>query len=158
MSEPVPVRATDAAELWRRYGADLLRLATLLVGPNEADDVVADAFLGACTAAASDDVDNPRAYLLGAVAKRAASLHRSRRRRLRRDLVAVGPATTTVADDFGDVRRAVARLTIAQRSVVYFVFWEDLTERQIADLLDLAPSTVHRTLVRAKLLLRKALQ
>jgi hypothetical protein len=30
-------------------------------------------------------------------------------------------------------------LTVAQRSVVYFAFWEDLTERAIAELLGVSP-------------------
>ena len=45
----------------------------------------------------------------------------------------------SAADDFAEVRHAVARLTVAQRSVVYVAFWEDLPERAIADLLGVSP-------------------
>ena len=158
MDSLVTLRQTDADELWRAHGVDLLRLATLLVGPHDADDVAVEAFLGAVRNAAGPGVQNSRSYLLGAVANHAASFRRSRERRWRRDLSAVRPSSTSPADEFGDVRHAVAQLTVAQRSVVYFAFWEDLSERAIAELLGVAPGTVHRNLDRAKLVLRKALQ
>lgn len=159
MSVPRPTpRETDVDELWRVHAADLMRFATVLVGPSDADDIATDAFLGACRPALGPDVRDPRAYLLGAVAKRALSFRRGRERRWRRDLAAVGPAATLHDDDFGDVRGAVARLSVVQRSVVYFAFWEDLSERAIAEVLGVSPGTVHRHLTRAKVLLRKAMQ
>lgn len=75
-----------------------------------------------------------------------------------RDLAAVGPASTDGPDTFIDVRRAVSSLSLAQRTVIYFVYWEDLTEREIATLLQVAPGTVRRHLVRARIHLRKALK
>jgi len=158
MDSLVTLRQADADELWRAHGSDLLRFATLLVGPHDADDVAVDAFLGAVRNAAAPSIQNSRAYLLAAVSNHAASFRRSRERRWRRDLAAVRPSSTSPTDEFGDVRRAVAKLTVAQRSVVYFAFWEDMSERAIADLLGIAPGTVHRNLSRAKLILRKALQ
>jgi len=56
------------------------------------------------------------------------------------------------------VRRAVAELSLSQRSVVYFAYWEDRTEREIADTLGLSLGTVHRHLTRARTHLRKALR
>jgi DNA-directed RNA polymerase specialized sigma24 family protein len=41
---------------------------------------------------------------------------------------------------------------------VYLVYWEDRTERDIASLLDVAPSTVRQHLVRARTHLRKAVE
>lgn len=157
MDSLVTSRPADADELWRAHGGDLLRLATLLVGPHDADDVAVDAFIGASRSAMEPMVSNPRAYLLGAVAKHASSFRRSRERRWRRDLSAVRPVSTVPPEEFGEVRRAVATLTVSQRSVVYFAFWEDMSERAIADLLGLAPGTVHRNLTRAKEVLREAL-
>lgn len=134
-------------------------LAALLVGPHDADDIAVEAFLGAAAGSLGPHVRDRRRYLLGAVAKHAASFRRSRERRWRRDLAAVRPSSTTADDlDRRDVRHAVARLTVAQRSVVYFAFWEDLPERAIAELLGVSPGTVHRTLVRAKFELREELR
>jgi sigma-70-like protein len=57
-----------------------------------------------------------------------------------------------------DLWRAVAALSVEQRSVVFLAYCHDLTEAEIADTLDVARSTVHRTLVRARAKLRKALR
>jgi RNA polymerase sigma-70 factor (ECF subfamily) len=147
-----------AVELWRAHADELLRFATVLAGPHDAYDIVADTMLNASEAATAPSVANRRAYLFRAVANRANDEHRRRKRRWRRDLAAVGPATTTQPDDFSEVRRAVARLSVEQRAVVYLAYWEDLSEREIAVMLELSPGTVHRTLQRARDTLRKALQ
>lgn len=150
--------STGADQLWRAHAADLMRFATVLVGPVDAHDITVEAFLRAAPVAESHTVTNPRAYLMRAVANHATDLHRSRERRWRRDLAAVGPASTDGPDTFLDVRRAVSSLSLAQRTVIYFVYWEDLTEREIATLLQVAPGTVRRHLVRARIHLRKALK
>jgi len=67
-------------------------------------------------------------------------------------------ATSDAPDTYVDVRIAVARLSVVQRTVVYFVYWEDQTERDVAQILVVAPGTVRRHLIRARLHLRKALQ
>ena len=144
-------------DLWNAHAAELMRFATVLVGPHDAADVVSDAFLGATRALAGTTVANPRAYLYRAVANRAHDLKRSRFRRWRRDLAAVGPASSAQPDDFSDVRRAVAKLTVTQRAVVYLAYWEDLPERAVAEQLGLSPGSVHKTLERARATLRKAL-
>lgn len=91
--QSLPAGETD--DLWRAYGGDLLRLATLLVGPNDADDIAAEAFLGACRSATRPNVVDSRSYLLGAVANHAASFRRSRERRWRRDLAAAPERSET---------------------------------------------------------------
>lgn len=143
--------------MWREHAGALVRLATVLVGPSEANDIATEAFLRAAVAAQHPDVERPRALLLRAVVNRAHDLRRSNERRWRRDLAAVGPAATSSPDSHVDVRRAVSNLSLQQRSVLYFVYWEDLTEAQTAELLGLSPGTVRRHLVRARDHLRKAL-
>ena len=150
--------AASADQLWRTYAADLMRFATVLVGPGDAHDIAVEAFLRAAPVAAGATVANPRAYLMRSVANHANDLHRSRERRWRRDLAAVGPASTAGPDTFLDVRRAISSLSLAQRTVIYFVYWQDLSERDIATLLQVAPGTVRRHLIRARTHLRKALQ
>lgn len=150
--------STGADQLWRAHATDLLRFATVLVGSVDAHDITVEAFLRAAPVVDGETVTNPRAYLMRAVANHANDLRRSRERRWRRDLAAIGPASTLGPDTFLDVRRAVSSLSLAQRTVIYFVYWEDLSERDIATLLHIAPGTVRRHLVRARTHLRKALK
>lgn len=149
--------STSVDQQWSEHGADLLRFATVLVGPDDAHDVAVEAFLRAAPVNL-EGVTNRRAYLMRAVVNRAHDLRRSRERRWRRDLAAMGPVSTGSPDTYLDVRRSVSSLSMAQRTVVYFVYWEDLTERDIAELLQVSPGTVRRHLVRARAHLRKALQ
>ena len=51
----------------------------------------------------------------------------------------------------------MANLSLAQRAVIYFVYWEDLTERDVASVLGISLGSAHRHLVRARANLRKAL-
>jgi RNA polymerase sigma factor (sigma-70 family) len=150
--------ATDLDALWRDHADGLLALATVLVGPAESHDVVVEAFLRAAPAVDGSGIDNVRGYLVRAVVNRAKDHHRSRRRRWRRDLAAVVPAATATTDSLVDVRNAVSALSLGQRTVVYFVYWEDRTEADTAALLGVSPGTVRRHLVRARQHLRKALQ
>lgn len=151
------LRETVDEDLWREHADELLRFATVLVGPTDAYDVVADTMLRVVPHVHAPHVTNKRAYLFRAVANRVTDQRRSQLRRWRRDLAAVGPASTTQPDDFADVRRAVATLSPTQRAVVYFTYWEDLPERAIAEMLQLSPGTVHHALDRARSILRKAL-
>lgn len=149
---------TDFDVLWRDHACDLLSLATVLVGPTDAHDIVVEAFLSAAPAAVDSSVSNVRGYLVRAVVNRAKDQQRSRRRRWRRDLAAIGPTSAPASDSFVDVRRAVAALSVGQRTIVYFIYWEDRTEADTAALLEVSPGTVRRHLVRARHHLRKALQ
>lgn len=154
--DQIPEAAIE--RLWREHSRDLVSLATVLVGPTDAHDIVVDAFLRAAPAADRPAVLNARAFLMRSVVNRAHDLRRSRERRWRRDLAAVGPASASGPDSFVDVRRAVSTLSLAQRSVVYFVYWEDRTEAETAELLGVSVGTVRRHLVRARIHLRKVLQ
>ncbi|MCU1396640.1 MAG: putative polymerase subfamily sigma factor [Ilumatobacteraceae bacterium] len=154
IDNPAPVTPET---LWRMYAAELLRFATMLVGPADAGDIVSEAMLRSERFVVAGTVDQPRAYLFRAVANQASDLRRTRTRRWARDLAAIGPTHADAPDTFIDVRRAVARLSVVQRAVVYLAYWGDMTEREIADLLDVAPGTVHRHLEAARHHLRRVL-
>jgi RNA polymerase sigma-70 factor (ECF subfamily) len=141
--------------VWRDHAQELVRYATLLVGPSDASDVVSAAFLRAPGRLAG--VDNVRGYLFRAVTTTAIDQTRSTRRRQTRELRAALPEATIDARSDPDVRRAVASLSVQQRAVVYFTFWHDLPADEIGALLGIAPATVRRHLARARLHLRKAL-
>lgn len=152
------VRQHEVELLWVDHGSELVRFATMLVGPTEGPDIAVDAFLRASGPASDPAIVDPRAYLFRAVLNRARDLRRANERRWRRDLAAVGPASADAPDTFIDVRVAVSSLSLAQRSVIYFIYWHDHTETQTAELLGVSSGTVRRHLVRARDHLRKALR
>ena len=53
---------SSADELWRSHADELLRFATVLVGPTDAHDVVVEAFLKSVESMAPGGVTNHRAY------------------------------------------------------------------------------------------------
>lgn len=159
-SRMIDVDSSGAAaeELWAAHGEALVAFASVLAGPHDGADLAADAFYGALAEIESGRVSSPLSYLYRAVSNRANDLYRRRKRQWRRDLHAVLPHSAQNPETFLDVRRAVANLSVAQRAVVFFVYWEDRTERDTAEILGVSPSTVRSHLVRARTHLRKALQ
>ncbi len=77
---------------------------------------------------------------------------------LRRELTTFDFGTAPIVEPAVDLRRQIAALSLQQRAVVFFTYWEDMTIPAIADLLGLSSGTVHRNLTRARAQLRKALQ
>lgn len=145
-----------AEHLWRDHGPELLRFATMLVGPSDAADVVAAAFERVTRVARQ--LDNPRAYLWRAVNNVAIDQGRRARRRQQRELRVAAANIQRPVESRPDVRQAIARLSVQQRAVVYFTYWHDLDSPAVAELLGIAPATVRRHLVRARDALRKDLE
>lgn len=145
-------RSVDDA--WRNYGPPALRFATVLVGPTDAHDIVTNAFL---RVADWQSIDHPQTYLLRAVRNEAQNHHRHRTRQRRRDLAAVPDAFAANHESNADIVRALKKLTLRQRSIIFLAYWEDMTEAAIADTLDLSTGTVHRTLSRARHQIRRDL-
>jgi|UPI00059DEE76 RNA polymerase sigma factor (sigma-70 family) len=142
---------------WRTHAPAAMRFATAVVGPIDAHDVTTTAFLRVTQQPDWTDIEHFDRYLIRAVRNQAQDLYRQRRRRWQRDLLAVRPEATTDPLPDVDLLRAVASLSVQQRSVVFLAYWHDMTEAEIAETLDIARSTVHRTLARARIALRKAL-
>lgn len=157
-AEPRAHADFDAAAAWRTYGPSAVAFATVLVGPDHAHDVMASAFLRVQAAASRTTIRDVRSYLLRAVANEARGHHRQVRRRLVRDRAALAPATAPGPESNADVRRAIRSLTVRQRAVVFLVYWEDLTEAAVAELLGISTGTTHRLLVTARQHLRSSLQ
>ncbi|MFZ4718783.1 MAG: RNA polymerase sigma factor [Ilumatobacteraceae bacterium] len=159
MDDPYPNGAErDDAALYRAHADELTRYATVLVGPDDAPDVVVDAVLAAFRSPGWAVVDNRRAYLYRAVFTRALSMRRSDARRTRREMVVATPEITVVQESSVDAHRALAQLSAQQRAVVYLTYWDDLTPTQIAELLDVGEGTVRKQLARAREQLRRILQ
>ena len=141
---------------WRAHAPAAMRFATAIVGPIDAHDVTTSAFLRV-TQPGWTDIEHFDRYLIRAVRNEAQNLYRQRRRRWQRDLLAVRPDVSADLLPDVDLLRAVASLSVQQRSVVFLAYWHDMTEADIAETLDVTRSTVHRTLARARIELRKAL-
>ena len=121
-------------ELYRAHADELIRYATVLVGPDDAPDVVIDAVLAAFSSRGWRE--HPRAYLFRCVLNTASSQHRSTaRRRNREHTVALRqiPPASPAPDTSVDVHRALATLSPQQRAIVFLAYREDRTVAQIAD-------------------------
>ncbi len=151
----------DQTAVYRRHADELIRYATVLVGPADAPDVVTDAVLAAFRSPAWASVGNHRAYLYRAVLNTAHSWRRSsQRRRGREERAAVRDAvhaTVQAQEPSVDAHRALATLSPQQRAVVFLTYWEDLTPSQIAELLDVGEGSVRKQLARARETLRSVL-
>ena len=145
-------------ELWNAWSDDLLRYATVLVGPDDAPDVVDDAVVKVMVAWSHDPARRfELPYVLRIVLNEARMRHRSRTRRERREWrVAALPAQVELLAD-PTVRQAVGRLSVMQRAAIYFTYWEDLTPAMVADRLGVSEGTVRRHLARARKQLREVL-
>ncbi len=155
---PEPVELDRQLEsAWRAHAPAAMRFATAVVGPFDAHDVTTSAFLRVTRQPGWTDIEHFERYLLRAVRNEAQNMYRECRRRWQRDLLAVRAESSNDPLPDIDLLRAIASLSAHQRSVVFLAYWQDMTEAEIADTLDIARSTVHRTLARACIALRKAL-
>ena len=156
MMQVMPTSPSDA-DVYRAHAIELVRYATVLVGPDDAADVVADAVLAAFASRAWPTVANRRAYLYRAVYHRALDLRRSAERRHLREVATASSEPIVAAEPSLDAQRALAHLPAQQRAVVYLTYWSDLTPAQAAELLDVSEGAVRKQLARARDTLRRVL-
>ncbi len=151
----------DDAELYRKHAEDLMALATTLVGPSAAADVVSSAVTRTIDSTQWPEVRDRYAYWVRAVMNEAKSSHRSTMRRLAREEAAARrdrPEPVHGGDDlYPEVLHAVAELSLQQRTVIYVTYWRDLPVGEIATLLAVSDGTVRRQLARARSKLRRTL-
>jgi RNA polymerase sigma-70 factor (ECF subfamily) len=147
---------TDA-ELYEKHAAELTRFATTLVGPADADDVVAEAVMRAMASRSWPTVVEHRAYLFRAVHNQARMLHRSERRRSLRETRSFEPNETPPTDRWLEVRDAIGHLSLRERAVLYLAYWLDLPVDEIASTLQLSRRTTMRALQSARITLERTL-
>jgi RNA polymerase sigma factor (sigma-70 family) len=156
-------------ELVRRHRRAALHLATVVLGTSEgADDVVQLALERAWRSMARFDPDRAfRPWLLRIVANTARNDRRSRGRRAQlaaRAARATADGVVTSPEELvvGDVERrrvveALNRLDTSDREVITLRHYEQLSEREMAEVLDRPPGTVKSRLSRAMARLRAEL-
>lgn len=149
--------SVDVEEAYREHGVALVRFATLLVGPDDASDVVAEVVAASLSRDSTTSVVDIRAYWLRAVANTSASWHRSNRRRADREQRVAGRLVSGEPDVAADARRLLADLTVQQRAVVYLTYWHDLSPSDVATMLGTSEGTVRKQLARARSHLREVL-
>ena len=121
--------AYSIEQAFRTFGPSLLRHAAVLVGPANADDLVSEAIVGALVSPSWETVAKHEAYLHRAVLNAARARARSNARSAAREWAVVLAELPPEAERLPrpDVIEAVKELSVRQRSVVFFTYWEDLS-------------------------------
>jgi RNA polymerase sigma factor (sigma-70 family) len=134
------------AEVYEKHSDELVRFATMLVGPSNAEDVVADAVLRVFASPSWQSVANRRAYLFRSVLAQASSTARSTRRRLTRERRFLVTDTTDEPMLRPELLAALRSLTVRQRAVVFMTYWLDQTTEATCQVLQISERTVQREL------------
>lgn len=163
MTEPVGRgRVGKLGELYLRHADDAVRLAYLLTADRAlAEDIVQDAFVRlAGRLAHLRDEGAFEAYLTRTVVNLARSHWRRRRverAHLERTARAPLPEPPADVDERDALWRALGDLSPRQRAAVVLRFYEDLSERRIAEILGCRPGTVKSLVSRGLMRLRAAM-
>jgi RNA polymerase sigma factor (sigma-70 family) len=156
--------------LFDRYADDVHHYAARRLGPDAADDVMAETFTVAFAQRAGFDLSRPdaRPWLLGIATNLIRGHRRSEQRRWRAMARAVEPveeeseadlvtARVTAQAARRELAAALARLSDDQRDALLLHAWAELDYDQIAEALGVPIGTVRSRLHRARGVLRKAL-
>lgn len=145
-------------EAYSKWAVALTQYAAMLVGPDDAGDVVGEVFAGLLAEPTRlDGLVDHRPYLYRSVLNAIRMRARSDRRRTRREWNS--SSSQQGVELLGDpaVIAAVRRLSVQQRAVTYLAYWEDLEVSAIATTLAVSEGTVRRQLARSRSKLREAL-
>lgn len=127
--------------IYREHRDALVRYATVLAGPSNAEDVVSTVVARIYKSRRTlDDLDDPKPYLMKAVLNEA--IDRGRRRATL-PLIDQAIAPTQARPDVFD---AVLDLPIQQRAAVYWTYWIGLTSEEAGLQMGCRPATVRRYL------------
>lgn len=142
----------DRLALYERERAGLVRLAHTITGSNQvAEDLVHDAFLRWVD---RPDLTNPAGYLRSIVVNLARDV--LRRNETARQIQAERPVP--LGEPLLDETWAVVRsLPERYRTALALRFYEDLSERHIADLMGVRPGTVKSLIHRGLKMVKKEL-
>jgi RNA polymerase sigma factor (sigma-70 family) len=152
----VPSSIEDLEDVYRRRYTSFLRVARALVGDRErGHDAVQEAFARAIRARRSFRGDGSlEAWLWRTLANVCAD---ERRRAARREPAGEPPVANGHADEWPDLRAAVAALPERQRLVLFLRHYADLDYETIAAVAGVERGTVAATLHHAHAALRRAI-
>ncbi|MEM7342021.1 MAG: RNA polymerase sigma factor [Actinomycetota bacterium] len=138
--------------VYAAYGVELVRFAAGLVGPDDAPDVVVEAFLRVGRSPAWTQARDKRALWYRAVVFEARSLHRSTARRQVRERRVATTVPPAAVDTWRDdrVSEALGVLSPQQRAVVMLTYWADLDPPGVGSLLGISAGAVKKQLARAR--------
>jgi len=158
------------ALLFERHAPGLDRYVTRRLGPDLAEDIVAETFLAAFRQRGRYDLTRPSAvpWLHGIATNLIRRHYRDEERKLRAlARTGIDPAAKSAADHVEarlaadatsrSVAAAIASLPAEQRDVVLLVTWAELTYDQVAEALGIPEGTVRSRMNRARARLRAAL-
>ncbi|WP_165492196.1 SigE family RNA polymerase sigma factor [Egibacter rhizosphaerae] len=145
---PVLDDTEDFTAIFAAHHDEAVRLAYLICGDQDrAEDAVADAMVKVWRAWQRGRIDNPRAYLRRAVVnqvnsrfRRLALERREAERRVGDDRGPRDPDTQVVDRD--EIFEALQQLPSRQRTAIVLRYYEDLPEREAADLMGCSVGTV----------------
>jgi RNA polymerase sigma factor (sigma-70 family) len=144
-------------EVYAKYAGELIRFATGLVGPSEAEDVVSGAVLSAMYSKRWPSVHNRRAYLYQSVLNEARQNWRASARRRAREAKASPREEWSTENLNPEVLDVVRGLSTRQRAVIVLTYWSDLEPARVSALLGISEGAVKRHLARARVHLRERL-
>ncbi len=153
------IRSGETDErLYARLAPELIRFATSLVGPSDAEDLLGATVAKAISSPRWPGVDNKRAYLYRMIVNEAHKSRRSTSRRVDRELRVVRADVISTEHRLDpDVLVALKRLTVRQRAVIYLTYWADLSPGQVAETLRISLRTVERELTNGRTRLEQVL-
>ncbi len=139
------------ADIYNKYRDELVRYATALVGPDEAEDVLSTVLVKVLRRRSLESLDNPEAYLFRAVLNQSRSVWRRRQRPqlAREERIEHAP------DPLPEVVDALRGLPPRQRAATYLVYFADLSISDTSELMGCTQGTVKRHLHDARRRLAK---
>ena len=141
------------AEVYEQVRTDLIRYASVLVGPDSTADVVSTVVVKVLARRSLADLEEPRPYLFRAVLNEARGLSR---RRVAYPLLGRDESSEE-PNLYPEVMEAVSGLPVQQRAATYLVYWLACSIGDAAGLMNVSDGTVKRYLFLARRSLRRVL-
>lgn len=127
--------------IYREHKDALVRYASVLAGPSNADDIVSTVVTRIYRKHRTlSDLDDPKPYLMRSVLNEAID------RKRRGDELPLKDQPIERAESRPDVLGAVMDLPIQQRAAIYWTYWIGMSSDEAADQMGCRPGTVRRYL------------
>lgn len=142
----------DDGAVFATFRSELVRYATALVGPSEAEDVVMTVVGRAVRKVHLAELDNPKGYLLRGI------LNEARGRGRRRTTISLeGDLEGESSNGLAEVIDVLMSLPVRQRAAIYLHYWERAPINEIAQAMGVGSGTVKRYLHLARQKLKEVL-